>query len=110
VWQVGIWNTGKNLNLNVYYIVRRKFSSMKIYRDCENGAKSSNSKPLVTDMTNSDPVAEVTESKSRGAAIGKKQRKAYQTDDVTAALHDVSLRTSIKKAAAKCHDHLCSIS
>jgi len=55
---------------------------MKIYRGCEKGAKSSNSKPLVTDMTNSDPVAEVTKSKSRGAAIGKKQRKTYQTDHV----------------------------
>jgi len=70
---IGLCNRGRNLN--VYYIVCRKFSSMKIYRGCENGAKSSNSKPLVTDMTNSDPVAEVTESKSRGAAIGKKAEK-----------------------------------
>jgi len=33
--------------------------------------------------------------------LEKKQRKAYQTDHVTAALRDVIVGTSIKKAAAK---------
>ena len=62
-------------NLNVYYIVCRKFSMTKIYRGRKNRAESSNSKPLVTNMTNSDPVAEATESKSCGAATGKKAEK-----------------------------------
>jgi len=89
-------------NLNVYYI----------YRGRKNRAESSNSKPLVTNMTNSDPVAEATESKLCGAATGKKQRKAYQTDHITAALRDVSLHASIKKLrlSGRYHDHPCSIS
>ena len=92
---------GKEFNLNVYYVVCRIFSRMKIYRGRKNRVESSNSKPFVRDVTNSHPVTEVTESKSRGAATGKKQRKAYQSHHVTAALRDVSLGTSIKKAAAK---------
>ena len=73
---------------------------MKICRGRKNRTKSA--EPLVTVMTN--PLTEETETESRpmscGAVSGKK-RKAYEAEHVTAALLDVSLGISIKKAAAK---------